>query len=354
MKIDISKIDFGRFVIREEDNKEYLDQLIQSLKTDGQWNPIIVRPKDGGRYEVVSGHYRLRAAKMAGLKDIEATIRDLSDEEAMLLSLKTNLLRLEMTAREQGKVLSYMLERFKWSQRELAKRLGVSPPWISRRIRVALDLHEDVATALDDNVINFEVASIIGGVEISLQPSLLERIIDRKITQAPDARRIRQQILNDTIYTIGYQGRKINEFIDVLNNNDIRLVIDARYSADSQLEPEYNGTILNNELKRAKIDYEHKPELGIPSIIQNPYKKGEFSFECLEQWYRAHVKEEFDLEAFITNLKNTGKSAIMCTERYAKPAENQEYACHRDILADIILDYEPEDSLLRFMKRLDL
>ena len=63
MKIDVNKIDEGRFVIREENNEEYIDQLSQSLLADGQWNPIILRPKEGGRYEIVAGHYRFKAVK---------------------------------------------------------------------------------------------------------------------------------------------------------------------------------------------------------------------------------------------------------------------------------------------------
>ncbi len=150
MKIPINKIDEGRYIIRDENNIEYIDQLSTSLQVDGQWNPIIVRPKEGGRYEVIAGHYRLKAAKKAGFKEIEATVRDIPDEEADVLSLKTNLLRLEMTAREQGRILSKMMERYKWNQRDLANKLNVEAKWVGRRLRVALDLHDSVAKALDE------------------------------------------------------------------------------------------------------------------------------------------------------------------------------------------------------------
>ena len=57
MKIDINKIDEGRFVIREKIDYEYVKQLAQSLLEDGQWDPIIVRPKEGGRYEKITNIY---------------------------------------------------------------------------------------------------------------------------------------------------------------------------------------------------------------------------------------------------------------------------------------------------------
>jgi len=174
MKIDLSKIDEGRFAIRQEINQEHVNHLAQSLLEDGQWNPIIVRPKEGGRYELIVGHYRLQASKEAGLLEIEATVRDLSDEEADLLSLKTNLLRLEMSAKEQGKVLSRMIEKFGYTQRQLAQKLNVNTQWINSRLKVALELHENVVEALDKNLINLEVASVIGTVPLAKQPDVLK------------------------------------------------------------------------------------------------------------------------------------------------------------------------------------
>lgn len=354
MKIDISKIDEGRFTVREEINPEYVKQLSESLLEDGQWNPIIVRPKSNGRYELIAGHYRFQASKEAGLQEIEATIRDISDEEADILSLKTNLLRLEMSAREQGKVLSKLIEQYGFTQRQIAEKLNVHPKWISDRLKVALELHEDVVQALEKGLINLEVASIIGTVQLAIQPVLLKIIIERKITQHGEAREIRRQLLNDTIFTIGYQGRDVENFISVLKNSGIEFVIDARYSAESQYKPEFSGGILQKELKRNNIEYEHRPKLGIPYMIQNPYKEGAFSYQCLKQWYTWHINTETDFDEFIEQIKRSGKVALMCMERYAKPMRDQRYACHRDILADLILEHKSSEPLLRFEKRIDL
>jgi ParB family chromosome partitioning protein len=354
MKIDISKIDEGRFAIREEINQEHINQIAKSLLEDGQWNPIIVRPVEGGRYEIIAGHYRLQASKEAGFLEIEATIKDLSDEEADLLSLKTNLLRLEMSAREQGRVLSQMMESYGLSQRELAKRLNVDPSWISRRIRVALSLHEEVGIALDERKINMNVAAIISGVVISRQPELLEIMTERGVTQSPEASKTKQLFLNDTIFTIGFQDRSIEDFIDILKRNRIRLLVDARYSAESQLKPEFDGNVLRRELERNNVKYVHHSKLGVPPVVLNPYKEGALKYNCLKQWYEWHINAETNFEELMTYFKRSGKVVLMCTERYAKPKRNQQYACHRDILADLILKHESEDPLIKFEKRIDL
>ncbi len=354
MKIDIDKIDVGRFSLREEIDQEYLERLAQSLLDDGQWHPIIVRRIGGGRYQLVSGHYRLQASIKAGLKEIEANIRDLTDEEADLLSLKTNMLRQEMTPREQGRALSKMMEKYRWSQSEIARKLSVEGKWVGRRLRVALDLHEEVAKSIDNGRINFSVASVIGGVPIEEQPMLLKIILERGVTDMNEAGVLRRQLLNDTIYTIGYQYRDIDDFIDVLKKNNIELLIDVRFSSDSQDKPDFSGNVLKRELERNDIRYEHRPEYGVPHLIQNPYKEGALDYQCIKQWYVWHINTDTKFSDFIEHLKKSGKVALMCIEMYAKPIKDQKYACHRDILADIILNLKSSDLLMKFEKRKDL
>ena len=354
MKIDVDKIDVGRFSIREEIDEEYLARLAQSLLDDGQWHPVIERPVELGRYQLISGHYRLKAAKRAGLNEIEAEVRDLNEEEADLLSLKTNMLRQEMTPREQGLVLSRMMERYGWSQSEIARKLSVEPKWVGRRLRVALDLHDEVINALDNGAINFSVASIIASLPKREQPSLLEIILDREVTSISEAGTLRRQFLNRTIYTIGCLGYEIDKFIQILKKNNIENLIDIRYSSESVHDPVFSGVILKRELERSNIRYEHKPEYGVPEIIQIPYKNGFLSYQCLKQWYKWHVDEETDFNEFIRDLKKSGRAALMSNEKHSRPNKDQKYASHRDILADLIIENESGYPLLDFEERMDL
>lgn len=337
----------GRFSIREDIDQDYVARLAQSLLDDGQWHPIIVRPIEGGRYQLISGHYRLQAAKRAGLKEIEADVRDLSTEEADLLSLKTNMLRLEMTPREQGLILSKIMERYSWNQSEIARKLSVEPKWVGRRLRIALQLHDEVAKAIDDGRVNFSVASIIGGVSRELQPSLLKIILDRGITSITDAGDLRRQLLNDTIYTIGFEGLEIEEFIDILKRNNISQLIDVRHSSESIYEPDFNGKVLERELSRNNIKYEHRHEYGVPDIILTPYKEEELNYHCLKQWYKWHIKIQANIDELIGFIKKSGNVVLMSDER-------KKYPSHSDILADFILEYEIKDELMKFKKKINL
>lgn len=355
MKIKISQIDAGRFAIREEVDKEYLKEIADSLRADGQWNPIVVRPKeDGKRYEVVAGHCRLEAAKKLGWKEIRADVKDLSEEEADFLSLKTNLVRSNLSEMEEGKVIQKMIENHNLKQTDIAKKLGKSENWVGRRLSLVLKVVKKVQDALSRGEISAEHVFTISQINQKRfddwekkQKEFLGLILKHKWTR--DVTRVQlKRFFNTTIFTVGYQGRTLDDFIKTLKDNEIEILLDARYSAESQYKPEFSGKLLARELKRSGIRYEHHPELGIPYVVQNPYKDGDLSFKCLEQWYRWHIKKEVNLDEIVEHVKNAGKTAIMCMERYAEAKKDQKYHCHRHILANLF------NETLLFPERIDL
>lgn len=347
MKIKISKIDESAFAVREKVDPEYIKEMKESLKEDGQWDPILVRPK-GDRYELIAGHNRVLAAKELGWDEIEATVRDLSDEEAIFLSLKTNLLRQEMSPREQGRVLHQITQAFNISGTELAKKIGKDQKWVTGRIKLALELSPEVSKALDDGKITMRVAEIIAGLDLRTQSLFLIYILENKITDADAVRTAKRRFLNSTIYTIGYEGKESEQFIELLKKNGIEYLIDVRLSAESQYKPEFNKTILAKALAAAKIKYTHRPDFGVPYDWQNPYKDGVVSLECFEKYYRWHIGKEADLNKFVSETKDSGKTAIMCVEKFAKAQKDQKIHCHRHILANLILETK------EFKERVDL
>lgn len=356
MKIKIANIDVGNFAIREKFDDTHVKEIAKSFKVDGQWNPIIVRPREDGRYELIAGHYRLQASKELGWEEIEATIKDLADDDADILSLKTNLLHSDMTATEKGKVINKIITKYEITQKDLATKLGISETSISNFLTLVLELHKDVSTALSNGEINYGIAVVIGSLKFELQPMFLEIILARKISNPADAHKLKAKFLNDTIYTIGYQGKKSIDFIKILQSNEIKVLIDVRNSAKSTMKPEFSKDVLKRELERNKIKYRHYPELGIPFVIQAPYKDGKLSVDCLKQWYKWQVEDsdKVDFDSVMKYLKDSGRPALMCMEKYAKKMRDQKYVCHRDILANLILNYTTLDTLLKFENRIDL
>ena len=253
------------------------------------------------------------------------------------------------------------MDNYELSQREIAKKLGRSETWVRSRLALVLKITDKVQDALKDGKISAEHASLIARISEEIyedweerQNHFLELILKNKWSR-DETRTQLKRFLNDTIYTIGYQGKTLDEFIEILKNNKIEYLIDIRYSAKSEKKPEFNDKILEKELKLHGIKYEHVPQLGVPFLIQNPYIEGKLKFECVEQWYRWYIKshKDFDFDTFVEKIKNSGRTVLMCMEKYAKPMRNQGYGCHRDILANIILEMEKDGEKL-FEERIDL
>jgi ParB family chromosome partitioning protein len=232
-----------------------------------------------------------------------------------------------------------MIEKHDYSYNELADKIGKSSNWVRRRVKVALNVHEDVAEALEDGEINIEAAFHISSLDDEeKQKELLQRIIDKGITQAQDIREEKRWLQNDTIYTIGYSGKDFEEFIDILKKNDVDKVLDVRHSTDSQYKPNFNGEVLERQLKQEGIHYEHRKDLGVPYLWQTPYKEGVISDGCFANFYEWHIQEnnEVELEELVSDIKDTGNVALLCMEAHAQSKGEQNHDCHRYYLAKML------------------
>ncbi|MEM3697460.1 MAG: ParB/RepB/Spo0J family partition protein [Candidatus Bathyarchaeia archaeon] len=377
MKIELNKIQVGKFRIREKLDEEHLKNLMQSLAKDGQWDPIIVRPaSERGYYELIAGEYRVEAAKRLGWKEIEATVKDVDDVTAGFLALKTNIFRQSMTPLEEGMTIrKYMLE-FNLTQQEIAKELGRSEAWVSERLAIALAISPDVREALIHGRISVSQAVIISQISpkdgkltpyyINKQREFLRILLTeqdrlkRKLSEE-ETRKMLGWFLNDTVYTIGYAGRDWKDFFKILKDNEIELVVDVRESGESRYKPEFNEVVLKRTLEEQGIEYERRPDLGVPYEIRQPYIDGFLGWECFKQWYLWSVRgrkvegKVRDLLPELVERLKSKKACIMCEELYPKPKGAQKHHCHRDILADLILEYKDENKpLLRFQKRVDM
>lgn len=377
MKIELSKVQIGRFRVREKLDEDHIKDIMQSLAKDGQWNPIIVRPaKERGYYELIAGEYRVEAAKRLGWKEIEATIKDVDDITADFLALKTNIVRRSMTEIEEASAIKKYMVEHNLTQQQIAKELGKSEAWVSKRLALVMNICDDVRKALVSEEITLSQAVIISQISpkngkltpyfINRQKNFLKIIIKEqnrlkhKLSEE-ETRRMLKWFLNDTIYTIGYAGREWNDFLKVLKDNGIELVIDVRESGESRYKPEFNEVVLRRALEEQGIEYERRPDLGVPFEIRQPYIDGFLGFDCLKQWYiwsirgrKIEGKVKDVLPDLVEHLKNK-RSCIMCEEAYPKPKGTQRHHCHRDILTDLILRYKDENKpLVRFEKRVDL
>ncbi len=133
--IDIDEIAPNESQPRKTFNKEKLEELARSIKTHGVIQPIVVR-KQGSHYEVVAGERRWRAARIAGLSEVPCIVRELTDEQNMLVAIIENVQREDLNPIEEARGIRAMIEDYELTQDEVAKAVSKSRPYITNALRM--------------------------------------------------------------------------------------------------------------------------------------------------------------------------------------------------------------------------
>ena len=117
--------------------------LAASIRHQGVLQPVIVRPRAAGGYELIAGERRWRAAREAGVPTIPAVVRDVGDRDTLLLGLVENVARENLSPVEEARAYASLIDEFELSLGDVAERVGRSKPSVSNRVRL-LELPEDV------------------------------------------------------------------------------------------------------------------------------------------------------------------------------------------------------------------
>ena len=148
VSVKISEIEPNRDQPRKEFDSEALSELADSISQHGELQPLLLRPLLTGGYRIVAGERRWRAARMAGLTEVPAIIREMSDAEEMLFALIENLQREDLTPLEEARGYRTLIEAQDFTQEEVSKAVGKSRPAITNALRL-LNLPEDIQGMLE-------------------------------------------------------------------------------------------------------------------------------------------------------------------------------------------------------------
>lgn len=148
VSVKISEIEPNRDQPRNEFDSEALSELADSISQHGVLQPLLLRPLLTGGYRIVAGERRWRAARMAGLTEVPAIIREMSDAEEMLFALIENLQREDLTPLEEARGYRTLIEAQDFTQEEVSKAVGKSRPAITNALRL-LNLPEDIQGMLE-------------------------------------------------------------------------------------------------------------------------------------------------------------------------------------------------------------
>ena len=257
---------------------EDMDQLVQSIKERGLITPITVRPKEDGRYEIVSGHRRKTACELAGLPTIKAEIREMTRDEAIILMVESNLQRSVILPSE--KAFSYKMRL------EAMKRQGQRTDLTSDPLGPKSGNRSNTELAESANESESQIKRYIRLTE--LVPELLQMVDEGKIAMRPAVEisyltKKEQQYLVDAI-----------EYADCTPSHAQAIRMRA-FSKDGLLGQHVIDNILNeekpNQVERISLRY-NDARRYIPANV--PYNKtGEYILKALE-FYQKHLERQRD------------------------------------------------------------
>jgi ParB family chromosome partitioning protein len=172
----------NRYQPRSEFAESELLQLAESVKQNGVLQPILVRRKGDGLYELIAGERRLRAAKLAGLLTIPAIVRNSSDEQAMELALVENLQRQDLNPMEAARAYHRLLNEFGFTQETVAQRIGKDRSSIANIARL-VNLPNEIQRLIESGVLSTGHAKVILGLtHADAQLKLARQIIEHQLT----------------------------------------------------------------------------------------------------------------------------------------------------------------------------
>lgn len=154
-----------------------LDELAQSLRQVGMLQPILVRPREDGRYEIIAGERRFRAARLAGLDRIPAVVRRTADDQMLTEALVENIHRADLSPLEEAAAYDQLLSDFGMTHEALAARLGKSRSAITNTLRL-LALPTEVQRRLADGTLSAGHARALLALEDrGQQEQLAQRVV---------------------------------------------------------------------------------------------------------------------------------------------------------------------------------
>ena len=178
-KINITEIKTNHNQPRKNFKTQELEELSDSIKSQGILQPIVVRVSQAGGYEIVAGERRWRAAQIAGLHEIPALIKDMTNEEVQVAALIENIQRENLNAVEEAVAYKSILKNKELDYGQLSKSVGKSKSHISNMIRL-LELDQDILDFVISGSLSMGHARALIGVPNAKE--LANEIINKKLS----------------------------------------------------------------------------------------------------------------------------------------------------------------------------
>ena len=251
--ININDIKPNKDQPRKTFDEEKIGELAESIKEHGLIQPVVLR-KSGKGYEIVAGERRWRACRKAGLKEIPCIIKELTDEENMLIAIIENMQREDLNPIEEAAAIRSLMSECNYTQEEAAKRLGKSRPAIANALRL-LNLPEAITAMVIGGELSAGHARVLAGLDSE----------EKQLALAKECVRL------------GYSVRKLEE---AAKENAEKAAAPQKAQATKALPPELNAfqdamrevlgvkTVLTGNSQKGKITISYNSADELEGIFQ--------------------------------------------------------------------------------------
>jgi ParB family transcriptional regulator, chromosome partitioning protein len=179
--LPVSQLQAGKYQPRTRMDEGALNELAASIKSQGVMQPVLVRPVEGGRYEIIAGERRFRAAQIAGLEEIPVLVREVDDQAAAAMALIENIQREDLNPLEEAQGIARLISDFDFTHEQAASAVGRSRSAVSNLLRL-VNLAQPVQTMLMAGDIDMGHARALLSVDSASQITLANQVIAKRLS----------------------------------------------------------------------------------------------------------------------------------------------------------------------------
>ena len=179
--LKLTQLQAGKYQPRTRMDEGSLYELAESIKSQGVMQPVLVRPAGAGRYEIIAGERRFRAARLAGLDEVPVLVREVPDEAAAVMALIENMQREDLNPLEEAQGLQRLVSEFKLTHEQAAQAVGRSRSAASNLMRL-LSLTPPVQQMLMAGDLEMGHARALLGLDAGQQVLAATEVVAKKLT----------------------------------------------------------------------------------------------------------------------------------------------------------------------------
>jgi ParB family transcriptional regulator, chromosome partitioning protein len=195
--LSLNQLQAGKYQPRKNMVDASLQELSESIKEQGIMQPLLVRSIAAGKYEIIAGERRFRAASMAGLKEVPVLIKEATDQATAAMALIENMQREDLNALEEASGLARLIEEFGYTHDKAAQAVGKSRSAVSNLLRL-MQLAKPVQLMLAKGDIDMGHARALLPLQAAAQVSLAQKIVIQKLSVREAEQMATKLVLNKT------------------------------------------------------------------------------------------------------------------------------------------------------------